>query len=1008
VARRVAPPTDQRELVEQTSLDGVEVLRSLGIDEARVWLETRFREDATRWCGPEGKRDPERVAKRYGGRPLPVTLRDRVVPNVYVPRIMLRGARSSINVPFYTALVGSEKREKHRTRLRLALDGVTTRSRSGVTAHGPEGKAPRGEGKSARSNSLKFASKEEFRRLITRPLGDVPFAAVMMDGTELGGRTVLLAVGYAEDGKKVPLGVAEAQSENPVLVERFLKRLVKRGADLSNVLWVLDGGQSLRDGIHKVYGENAQIQNCIEHVARTVESKTQKLAFHGVNKLLGKALKVESRQKALTRAATLSKQLLDVGYPDAAALVRERVKEVNDLRRKTRGRDRTRIDALVEDTTQAVAGMIPRNAWVGINASLHAAWKDKDPNRALSRLRKEAEELREAGWSPAGDSVERWIEEQVTVTRLGVTDDDLHASLRTNNAIENLNRQLRSFTRRHHTRWRPGAMRQRWVAAKVLDVEERFKLIERPERLRQLSLNVLKARHPNVQLGVEVRGEVLDISGIAVEPELRGQGKAAAALHDLLAWANGRGLAVGVTPVAQESGMDVRRLTHWFGSYGFVANGDPRVLADQTMVREPGPSVERARAAELAATPTTETAIEAVPMQADFAGNDPLDQYRSRLGEVLGGQVGSWAIEAGATIAAERDDKLTDRLERMETALKGKPRLRDRIHDWHTIHGEAAATLVALERTRAERATVASDQGAPATRLDRYRDLLGGATAEQVEARAAELAGVFRDRDERGLLAAERKAGDPFGALEEQAKGWMADSGKLAAEWVAVRRELSARQELAAIRTEVEAAGMGAPALSENDVEKRLPANARHLGKRRTELLARHAEAWARHVQDEDTEVLLRWRERMGDPFEVIDPEDALMTLNNERDRSIAAKERQLHQESVEGLRQKAAAIKNPLHIEQRRQIEAQARVGQGQVEQATAKLDQLGEEARQLRSDGLHLDCWMSRFGDLAARTAAVDQVLTVRRERELAVAPAAAVETEAAVELAEVGVAM
>ena len=59
------------------------------------------------------------------------------------------------------------------------------------------------------------------------------------------------------------------------------------------------------------------------------------------------------------------------------------------------------------------------------------------------------------------------------VVRLGLT-GALQRTVRSTNAIENLNSSVQRYTR-NVTRWRGGEMIQRWASAAFLDAEHRFR-----------------------------------------------------------------------------------------------------------------------------------------------------------------------------------------------------------------------------------------------------------------------------------------------------------------------------------------------------------------------------------------------------------------------------------------------------------------------------------------------------------------------------------------------------
>ena len=104
---------------------------------------------------------------------------------------------------------------------------------------------------------------------------DVQVAAIQVDGTEVGGRTIAVALGTRTDGTKVPLGLAEDQTESEEMVPGMLADLVSRGLDVSGVLWIVDGGPQLRSAIMKLTGGHAEIQRCIAREERNVTGRAE-------------------------------------------------------------------------------------------------------------------------------------------------------------------------------------------------------------------------------------------------------------------------------------------------------------------------------------------------------------------------------------------------------------------------------------------------------------------------------------------------------------------------------------------------------------------------------------------------------------------------------------------------------------------------------------------------------------------------------------------------------------
>ena len=88
-------------------------------------------------------------------------------------------------------------------------------------------------------------TRENLIDLMSRPLGDLRLAVVMLDGIELKGRCCVVALGVTTDGIKVPLGLWDGSTENKTVTAHLLADLAHRGLDVEQgVLVVLDGSSA--------------------------------------------------------------------------------------------------------------------------------------------------------------------------------------------------------------------------------------------------------------------------------------------------------------------------------------------------------------------------------------------------------------------------------------------------------------------------------------------------------------------------------------------------------------------------------------------------------------------------------------------------------------------------------------------------------------------------------------------------------------------------------------------
>ncbi len=68
---------------------------------------------------------------------------------------------------------------------------------------------------------------------MSRDLGDVRLAALMVDGIELKGRCCVVALGVSTEGVKLPLGLWDGSTENKTVTAHLLADLVDRGLDVA-------------------------------------------------------------------------------------------------------------------------------------------------------------------------------------------------------------------------------------------------------------------------------------------------------------------------------------------------------------------------------------------------------------------------------------------------------------------------------------------------------------------------------------------------------------------------------------------------------------------------------------------------------------------------------------------------------------------------------------------------------------------------------------------------------
>jgi transposase-like protein len=262
------PPSVQEALGElvNAAKDG---LLALSVGVGLGVLSEMMEAEVDEVVGPKGKRNAERTAVRHGHEDAEVTLGGRRV-GVSRPRARTVDGENEVGLATYAHF--ADRDPLTRVVLEQMLAGVSTR-RFARTRE-PVGReivnAERSTSRSAVSREFVGRTGEHLRALMSRPLGDIRLAALMLDGIELKGRCCVVCLGVTTDVIKVPLGLWDGSTENKTVTAHLLADLVHRGLDVEQgVLVVLDGSRALRAAVNEVFGPVA-VQRCVRHKERGV------------------------------------------------------------------------------------------------------------------------------------------------------------------------------------------------------------------------------------------------------------------------------------------------------------------------------------------------------------------------------------------------------------------------------------------------------------------------------------------------------------------------------------------------------------------------------------------------------------------------------------------------------------------------------------------------------------------------------------------------------------------
>ena len=328
--QRVLPPGVQDALGELAGAakDG---LLALSVGVGLGVLSEMMEAELDEVVGPKHAKISERTAVRHGHEDGEVTLGGR---RVAVKHPRARTADDEHEVPLATYEYFADRDPLTRVVLEQMLAGVSTRrfTRTREPVGEQVSARERSASKSAVSREFIGRTREHLDALMSRDLGDVRLAALMVDGIELKGRCAIVALGVSTEGVKLPLGLWDGSTENKTVTAHLLADLVGRGLDVEQgVLVVLDGSKALRAAVDEVFGP-VPVQRCVRHKERNVLDHLPERDRPAVKVRLRRAWASDNYALALDGLQALVREL-EHSHPGAANSLTEGLEETLTLTR---------------------------------------------------------------------------------------------------------------------------------------------------------------------------------------------------------------------------------------------------------------------------------------------------------------------------------------------------------------------------------------------------------------------------------------------------------------------------------------------------------------------------------------------------------------------------------------------------------------------------------------------------------------------------------------------------
>ena len=285
-------------------------------------LEAMMEEDRATVCGPRYAHDPDRHAARAGTVASEVVLGGR---KVAVRRPRVRADGHEVALPTVRTLQQIDPLS--RRVVEQMLIGVSTRQYARSLEPLPRGVRGRGTSKSAVSRHFVLSTKATLQRWQSAPLDQLDLVALLLDGVQLGGQCLIVALGIAADGHKHALGLWDGSTENATVCEGLLTNLRSRGLRTDrSLLVILDGSKALRKAVRTVFGDAALVQRCQVHKLRNILDHLPERQRPWARALVRRAYQSPDLKTAVRLLQDLARRL-ESDAPSAAESVREGLEE---------------------------------------------------------------------------------------------------------------------------------------------------------------------------------------------------------------------------------------------------------------------------------------------------------------------------------------------------------------------------------------------------------------------------------------------------------------------------------------------------------------------------------------------------------------------------------------------------------------------------------------------------------------------------------------------------------
>lgn len=244
------------------------------------------------------------------------------------PRVRSKDARREIPLTSYQAFQNSRGLDEGIWK-RLVL-GLSTRDYEPAINEFAEGY---GLKKSSISRRFIRASAQKLKQITERDLSKLELAVIGIDGLDVAGYVLAVAVGIDIKGEKHILGLWQGATENTEVCKNLIEDMIRRGLDTGRrYLFGVDGSKALSKAIRDTFGADALIQRCQIHKRRNVRSHLPE----GYQMMVDQRLRVAYQMKEYDEAKNLlikTVEYLSEINPSAARSLEEGLEETLTVHR---------------------------------------------------------------------------------------------------------------------------------------------------------------------------------------------------------------------------------------------------------------------------------------------------------------------------------------------------------------------------------------------------------------------------------------------------------------------------------------------------------------------------------------------------------------------------------------------------------------------------------------------------------------------------------------------------